>query len=182
MALMSVPLAMGTPISWAWMHRVHHRYTETPKDPHCHRHMGFWKALLCLKYVDMQDRRVSVRDVVRDPIMFWVHTHYFLLNALYGLGLLLFGGPEWLLAVYIVPAALHSFVVGFCLSIMSHSWGYQNYPDNDHSKNSWLCNILSVGEGWHNNHHTFPSQWNLQHRWWELDPTAMFIRLIKKRG
>lgn len=180
MAAMSVPLAMGTPLSWAWMHRVHHRYTETPKDPHCHRHMGYWRALFCLKDMDMRDRRVGMKDVANDKIMVWIHKYYFPLNLAYAAIILVLGGVDWLLAIFLIPAAMHSFLVGYCLSIMAHQWGYQNYPDKDNSKNSWLCNILTVGDGWHNNHHTFPGQWNFQHKWWELDPTAMFIRLIKK--
>lgn len=180
MGLMSVPLAMGTPISWAWLHRVHHRYTETPKDPHCHRHMGFWNALFCLKNLETEDRKAPMKDVLRDPIMSWIHEYYFPLHLLYASVIFLAGGLPWLLAVYIVPSALHAFMVGYGLSILAHQWGYQNYPDKDNSRNSWLCNIITVGDGWHNNHHNFPSEWNFQHKWWEFDPTALFIRMIKK--
>lgn len=80
LGLLSVPCTVGTPHSWAWIHRVHHRYTETPKDPHCHRHMGYWKSLWCLHYVETEDRRVAMRDILDTPSFMWIHRYYFHLH------------------------------------------------------------------------------------------------------
>lgn len=182
MGVLSVLCLTGSPISWAWIHRAHHRYSETPNDPHCHRHMGFWKALFCLYHVDHRGKRVAMKDVMSDPIMKLMDASYFYIHGAVAIGLLVFGGLEWLLAAYVLPAALHAILIAYVLGIFAHQWGYQNYECNDHSKNSVITHILTVGDGWHNNHHAYPGLYSFQHKWWELDPTAWFIWLIKRRG
>jgi stearoyl-CoA desaturase (delta-9 desaturase) len=64
------------------------------------------------------------------------------------------------------------------LTVIGHTHGYTNYTINDSSKNSWLANILSLGEGWHNNHHAQPWNHRQGHRWWEIDPPAWVIENI----
>lgn len=181
MALLSVPCSMGSPIDWAWIHRVHHRYSDTEKDPHSYRHMGFFKALVNLQSLETKNRRCSMKDVYSDAMMQWFHRYYFYIHATIASSLFAIGGLEWLIAAYILPASLHTFIVLWALGILAHQWGYQNYKDKDHSRNSFLCNFVTIGDGWHNNHHQYPGRWNTTIRWWEFDPTAWFIWCIKRR-
>ena len=64
----------------------------------------------------------------------------------------------------------------------SHIWGYRNYVTKDNSRNLWWVAAVSYGEGWHNNHHAYPSMANHGHRWWELDMTFWVIRGLECLG
>lgn len=182
MATLSVLCLTGSPISWAWIHRVHHKYSDEPKDPHCHRRMGYVKALFCLYHVEHEGRRVAMKDVINDPVAIWADKHYFHMHAIAAALLFLYGGVDLLLAAYVIPAGLHAILIAYVLGIFAHQWGYRNYETTDHSRNSLITHILTVGDGWHNNHHAHPGKYSFQHKWWELDPTAWYIWLIKKRG
>jgi stearoyl-CoA desaturase (delta-9 desaturase) len=182
MGILSVLCLTGSPISWAWIHRAHHRYSDTEKDPHCHRVVGHWKALFCLYHLEHDGRRVAMKDVLKDPIMVFMDRWYFYIHALAVVGLYVLGGLDLVLAGYVLPAALHAFLIAYVLGIFAHQWGYRNYETKDHSKNSLVTHILTVGDGWHNNHHAYPGRYSFQHKWWELDPTAWFIWVIKRRG
>jgi fatty-acid desaturase len=61
-------------------------------------------------------------------------------------------------------------------------FGYRNYETGEESRNNWLVALLSVGEGWHNNHHEDPSAASVQHRWWELDVSYYEIKLLEFMG
>ena len=70
----------------------------------------------------------------------------------------------------------------WAVNSISHLWGYRNYETGEGSKNNFLVGFLSNGEGWHNNHHAFPSAASHGHRWWELDVTFLTIRLLGHLG
>lgn len=182
MAILSVPCLIGSPISLAWVHRAHHKYSDKPKDPHSPHLMGQIRAFFCLHYLDTEGVRVSMKDVVRDPIAHWVNEYYFYLHAVIALIWFTIGGLDLLIAAYIIPATLHTIAVGYVLGIFAHQWGYRNFETKEYSKNSLITHILSVGDGWHNNHHAHPGKYSFQHKWWEFDPTAWYIWLIKKRS
>ena len=64
----------------------------------------------------------------------------------------------------------------------SHMWGYKNFASNDLATNCWWVALLSYGEGWHNNHHAFPSSARHGMKWWEIDFSYYFIRGLKAVG
>jgi stearoyl-CoA desaturase (delta-9 desaturase) len=66
------------------------------------------------------------------------------------------------------------------VTVIGHIHGYTNHQVNDSAKNSWIANIMSLGEGWHNNHHARPYQWKQGEKWWEIDPPSWFIKMVKK--
>ncbi len=72
--------------------------------------------------------------------------------------------------------------VTWLVNSASHMWGYKNYEIDDNSRNLWWVGLLAYGEGWHNNHHAFPSSARHGHRWWEIDVTYMEIRLLERLG
>ena len=86
--------------------------------------------------------------------------------------------PLLLIFGYAIPAVM----ILHCTSIIiviAHIHGYQNHKTGDESRNSWIANLATMGEGWHNNHHANSKAWNTQENWWEFDPPAWIIRLIK---
>lgn len=72
--------------------------------------------------------------------------------------------------------------ITWSVNSLAHMFGYQNYKTGEDSTNNWFVALLSVGEGWHNNHHEDPSSATMQHRWWELDVSYYEIKLLELVG
>jgi fatty-acid desaturase len=72
--------------------------------------------------------------------------------------------------------------ITWSVNSITHLFGYRNYATNENSRNNWLVALLTVGEGWHNNHHEDPASASVQHRWWEIDITYYEIKLLEKLG
>jgi stearoyl-CoA desaturase (delta-9 desaturase) len=72
--------------------------------------------------------------------------------------------------------------ITWSVNSLSHMFGYRNYQTGEDSRNNWLVALLTVGEGWHNNHHEDPSAASVQHRWWEWDISFYEIKLLQLLG
>lgn len=181
MGFLSVFVMVGSPLSWAFIHRAHHKYEDTTLDPHCPTHMGKIKSFFCLAYFDVfrqRESRVSIKDIFKHPVLsffneFWavllVATHLLVVGLL---------GFEIYAALILVPAFLHTLIVYYFLIIHLHTLGYRAHH-NTTATNSWLVNFLSLGEGLHNNHHYKPMRWNTSMSDRQKDPVAWFINKIK---
>jgi fatty-acid desaturase len=77
-------------------------------------------------------------------------------------------------------------IFGYALPVVFafHGYGILNVLGHKGAKpnNSWIANILTAGEGWHSNHHRRANSYEIGQRWWQIDPTKWFIRLIKLDG
>jgi stearoyl-CoA desaturase (delta-9 desaturase) len=91
----------------------------------------------------------------------------------FGVSLFVWGALVRTVAVWHITWSVNS---------LSHIFGYKNHDTDDHSTNNWLVALLTVGEGWHNNHHHDPASASNQHRWWEFDITYYEIKLLEKLG
>ena len=65
----------------------------------------------------------------------------------------------------------------FCINSLAHVVGRQRYVTGDQSRNNWLLALLTMGEGWHNNHHAYQASVRQGFRWWEYDPTYYMLRV-----
>lgn len=167
----------GSIIGWVHVHREHHAFSDTAKDPHSPNING-WKVFFphLLNYGEKINKSL-VRDIF-NRTQLNINKYYILLLllwigllALIDLRLAYFG---WIVPIAITQLVLNSFIY------FGHSYGYTNHIHRDNSKNLWPFGILLWGEGWHNNHHKNPSKWNMQEQWWEIDLIAPVIRMIKK--
>lgn len=135
----------GTAISWVAVHRAHHAYADTEKDPHNPVHRGmFWCHFLSMF------AKVEVKFAVhllRDKFYEIQHKHYFTINAAYALAVFLIGGPMALVYAWLVPAAI-LWNAGSAIVSISHRKGY---PQADS-----LLYFLTWGEGYHDTHHSSP--------------------------
>lgn len=189
LSILSVYATVGSTITWVALHRFHHVTAEKPNDPHSPYvgrgegetlRFSYWQAFkswVGLWDVDHIPPRFAIK-LIHDPFHTWMHKNYFKIIGI--TALVLFIVDPWLaLFVYFIPAclALHSTSV---ISVIAHIHGYKTHKINDESRNSWLCSLLTLGEGWHNNHHAHPGNYTTQEKWWELDPLGWFIWLIKK--
>jgi stearoyl-CoA desaturase (delta-9 desaturase) len=177
MAIIGTFATLGSIISWVAVHRYHHVHADSDKDPHSPRHIGWWRAYT----YDWKRAEISkkfIKDVVRDPVVVFLHKNYFTVIFSYVILLLLIN-PWLVVFAYCIPATgcLNGVAA---VTVIAHIKGYETYKTNDTAKNCWIANIMSLGEGWHNNHHAHPNQWQQGEQWWEIDPPSWFIRMVKK--
>jgi len=168
----SIPTSLGSPAMWCSIHRMHHTYSDTDKDPHNPAYgklktwFGIWRPLTIHK-------RFIVPFLTSKELKF-IHNNYFLISFLI---LIVLSIIDIRLAgmLYALPA-VGCFHGAQSIGVLPHWWGYRRYEVNDKSHNNWLASILALGEGWHNNHHANPGRWYQGEVWWEFDPPAFIIK------
>jgi stearoyl-CoA desaturase (delta-9 desaturase) len=178
----------GGPLQWVAVHRMHHRHSDAPGDPHSPRDGIWWAHLLWwMPHVPELDDRSRygryITDLLRDPVhRFLQRWHILLPLTLAGL-LFVLGqhwdgvGLSWLVwGIFVRTTLLYH--ATWLVNSATHLWGYRSHDTRDRSTNLWWVALLSLGEGWHNNHHAFPRSARHGLRWWELDLTYCLIRLL----
>lgn len=192
--------AQGPVMRWCATHRRHHQTSDHDGDPHSpHLHgssilavtRGMWHAHVSWMFErDKPDMAHSVADLLADPVLLRVDHLYWLWVAL---GILLPGAFVGLWTGTwqgVFSGILWGGFVRICLmqhvtwSINSvcHVWGSRPFQTSDHSANNWICAVLALGEGWHNNHHAFPTSARQGLRWWQFDSSWLIIRAMKAMG
>lgn len=186
-AIASTLSTQGSIAWWVDMHRIHHAYTDTEKDPISPVAIGAWRSFFCLQDRD-EIKRIRPRAVVkelRDPAVKFCHDWYWFIIAIYCAILYVFGGWTYILNAYFLPVFLVRFNFGIN-NVFGHgafpSLGYRNYETKDNSCNGILINAFSgfglLGEALHNNHHGNPGAWDLRLKWYEIDFTATAIKYL----
>lgn len=178
-SVVGVITTLGSPIAWVATHRQHHRAADTPQDPHSPTQIGVLRTCLGLWPKIKYDAKL-IRDMRQDQFQRSLHRNYLWIITGVALVLFVLGGWKAVVFCYCLPASLclHS---ASALNVIAHMHGYQSHACNNQSRNSWIANIITLGEGWHNNHHARPWAWNNQERWWEWDIPALVIRIIKTK-
>jgi|GEM_PF-1386449 stearoyl-CoA desaturase (delta-9 desaturase) len=145
LALSTIGLS-GSALAWAATHRTHHRFSDTEKDPHSPKHIGYFKTYW-YSSADATSLRY-VPDLLRKKAFLFQHRYYFQINLVYHL-IVLFTMPFYVYwAICIVPGFVMWFT-GSVTNCLSH--------DIRGPRNNALLGIAMAGEGWHKNHHTDPS-------------------------
>jgi fatty-acid desaturase len=177
-SLIGVITVVGSPLAWVAVHRQHHRITDKPGDPHSPILLGNFRAWFGFWKMPKLDLKL-VRDLRENQFQRSLHKNYLLIISAW-ISLLLIVNPWLVIYAFAIPACLclHS---TSAIIVIAHRHGYRPYPEvKDHSRNSWIANLITLGEGWHNTHHAKPYAWNNQEQWWEFDLPAYIIKFIKK--
>ena len=169
---------VGTVIGWVGLHRYHHAHSDTPEDPHDPHEIGYWNAWV-YNWKPSKFTKKWIRMELQDPLTQFLHRHYFKVIFAY-IAILALINPWLVVWCYCLPAC-GSYHGISAVTVIGHIHGYTNHEVKDTSKNSWLASILSLGEGWHNNHHAHPYNYRQGEKWWELDPSAWIIKNIISR-
>lgn len=177
LSLLGSLTAMGSPLAWVAVHRQHHRYSDTSLDPHSPHKLGILKAWLGF-WGDIKIDLRNCKDLRQNKFHRFVHKNYIFIQGVY-IFALAWIDPLLVIYVYAIPAVLIFHSAG-AFDVIAHMHGYRTYDTNDKSKNSWIANIITMGEGWHNNHHAKPWNWSNWEKWWEVDVSSLIIRIIKK--
>jgi stearoyl-CoA desaturase (delta-9 desaturase) len=174
------------PLWWAGNHVYHHRFADRAGDPHSPRRVGFYRAhvgwfLDDVRYDEVDPQNPVVREFSAYPEMRWLDRFYGLPPAALALGLFLAGGWPWLVWGFCVPTVTLAHAT-FAINTVNHLWGSRRFATPDESRNNAWTALVTLGEGWHNNHHRFPRAARNGIYWWELDPTWWAIRLLAALG
>lgn len=178
LSVIGVITTVGSPLAWVAVHRHHHRAAETPNDVHSPYQLGWWRAWFGFWNYSGIELKL-IRDLRKDDFQKWCHKNYFKIIIAYCL-ILAAINPWLVIFAYAIPASLclHS---SSAIIVIAHMHGYKNHElKNDQARNSWIANLITMGEGWHNNHHARPYAWSNWERWWEWDIPSLVIRAIKR--
>jgi stearoyl-CoA desaturase (delta-9 desaturase) len=163
---------------WAAHHRDHHRYSDGPGDIHSPNE-GFWWAhvgwILSPRYDAYDPQRVA--DFGRYPELRWLDRHHWVPTVAYGAAIWAVGGFGAFVWGYLV-ATVALYHATFAINSVAHVWGTRPFPTRDDSRNNFWLALLTLGEGWHNNHHHCRSSCRQGVRWWEVDLTYAGLRLL----
>ena len=169
-ALFLLTISMtGTTPSWCAIHREHHRYADTDKDPHSPDYKPWWRLVF---FQNMTPDLAYSKDIMQDPLHRWFTMHYWKI-AFSWLVLLAIVNPTYCI-FWIAVIGLHRFLMNL-LNVVGHS----NFkPVN----NIPLAYFYLQGETWHANHHYSQKDWRFGHKWWEIDLGKNLIQLYTKLG
>ena len=183
------------PLWWAAHHRHHHKHADTEKDSHSPRD-GFLRShtLWFLNKKNFATNEDRVKDLVKYKELRWLDRYDIVPPIIYAFLVLMvgtyiehvhpeLGATKWQILIwgYFVSTVVLSHVT-FLINSLAHVWGFRSFETNDDSRNNPLLALLTLGEGWHNNHHQFPSSVKHGLRWWELDISYYLLFMMEKLG
>ena len=161
---------------WASHHRNHHRYSDTELDLHSPQ-KGFWWShvgwILCDKNNAWDED--GIRDFAKFPELRFLTKHDWIPPWTAGVAAYLIGGWSGLVFGFLGSTVLlwHS---TFFINSLAHVMGRRRYATTDTSRNSALLAVLTMGEGWHNNHHYYQASCRQGFYWWEWDPSYYVLK------
>ncbi|CAL8128680.1 unnamed protein product [Orchesella dallaii] len=172
---------------WCLDHRLHHKFTDTNKDPHNSKR-GFWFShvgwLILPKHPDLvkELKGFDVSDLDNDPVVRFQSKWFWPLTLIFFLGLPIISQKLiWPEMTYLQCFAsnMRRFVFSehftYCVNSVAHLWGDRPYDENISATQSPLVAFLTVGEGWHNFHHTFPWDYRTSEFGWKINVSTIFI-------
>lgn len=190
----------GTIMQWVADHRMHHQHSDKEGDPHSpnlddrgilgmfrglwHAHMGWFftpSGPDMMKYVGDLRKSKLIR-VISALFPLWVAVGLIIPAVIGGLISMSWSGAVlglvWggLVRIFLVHH------VTWSINSVCHIWGSRPYETTDLSRNNFIFGILAFGEGWHNNHHAFPTSAKHGLRWWQIDTSYYAIRILSMFG
>ncbi|MEZ5315885.1 MAG: fatty acid desaturase [Vicinamibacterales bacterium] len=168
---------------WAAHHRDHHLHSDRRTDLHSPVHEGFWWShlgwILSDEYEAYDPKRIA--DFSRYPELRWLDRWHLVPTVAYAVGIFLVGG--WFAFVWgFVAATVLLYHGTFLINSLAHIWGSRRFATPDESRNNFALALVTLGEGWHNNHHHFMSSVRQGIRWWEIDVTYYVIVVLSWVG
>ena len=182
MAFGGTSAAQKGPLWWASHHRDHHRYSDTERDVHSPQR-GFWWShvgwILVDTYAETDMDKIS--DFAKYPELRFLNKFDWIAPWTLAIACWLIGSWEGLVVGFFTSTVLlwHS---TFFINSLAHVFGRRRYATEDTSRNSALLAVLTMGEGWHNNHHYYPASARQGFHWWEWDPSFYILKALSWVG
>lgn len=196
MAVLGCTAGQRGPLWWAGHHREHHATADTNADPHSPSHRGMWFShtlwFLTRGSFALQEKRV--RDWLRFPELRMLERIDWLPFVLLGAGCYALGdwlsrtapglgtnGPQMLVWGFFISTVL-LYHATYSINSLAHRFGSRRFDTRDDSRNNvWLA-LLTLGEGWHNNHHRFPAAARQGFFRGEIDISYLALRMLAALG
>jgi stearoyl-CoA desaturase (Delta-9 desaturase) len=164
---------------WSAKHRHHHKFSDLPGDVHSPKQNGFWWS-----HIGWSTSETScgadyskVPDLTRYPELRFLDSLKHWPAIALAVVLLAVGGWHALVWGFFASTVLlwHG---TFTINSLSHIVGRRRYPTTDTSRNNWALALITLGEGWHNNHHHYMSSANQGFRWYEIDISYYILKAL----
>ncbi len=166
---------------WAAHHRHHHKWSDTPKDIHSPIQDGFWWSHIgWILSGQFDETNLSlIPDFAKFPELRWLDRNQYAPVLVYALATWAFFGWTGLFWGFFLSTVFlwHG---TFCINSLTHVFGRRVFPTGDTSRNSFLLALVTMGEGWHNNHHYYPSSAAQGFLWWQIDPSYYLLWLLAR--
>lgn len=192
LGLLGTAASQQGPLWWAAHHRHHHMYSDKPKDIHSPTLRGFWWShlgwILCKKYE--RTNYAMIKDFAAYPEIRWLNDNHLVVSVLYAVFCFSVGfvsgkffpesgisGLQFLFWGYFL-ATVFVYHATFSINSIAHVWGTRRFDISDTSRNNFFLALLTLGEGWHNNHHRFPQAARQGLKWWEIDISHGTLRVL----
>lgn len=182
-ALIGASAVQRGPLWWAAHHRKHHRHSDTELDAHSPRHHGFWWAHMgwITSPSNFATDLEAVPDLAKYPELRFLDRFDILVPVLLAVTLFLVGGGQLLVWGFFISTVFLFHGTSF-INSLAHVMGRRRYVTGDDSRNSFILAVITLGEGWHNNHHKYPGAARQGFFWWELDLTYYGLKLLSWLG
>lgn len=195
-ALLGNMSAQRGPLWWAAHHRAHHQHSDTEEDLHSPVQRGFWWSHMGWFTCDASFRTQlhRIKDFARFPELRFLDRYDSLAPLLLIVLLFVSGEALAVWAPQLETSGLQLVVWGFVISTvflfhatvtinsLGHIWGSRRFNTKDHSRNNALLALLTLGEGWHNNHHRWAVSARQGFYWWEIDISYMVLKAMSWIG
>ncbi len=194
-ALLGASCVQRGALWWAAHHRHHHRFSDTEEDLHSPR-KGFIRShigWICTNKA-FRTRYELVQDFAKYKELMFLDRYDTLVPIITALSIYFLGvGLEAFFPV-LGTNGLQLLIWGFFISStvlfhgtvtinsLSHVWGKRRFKTNDDSRNNFILSLITLGEGWHNNHHYYPGTARQGFYWWELDITFYGLKFLEFLG
>jgi stearoyl-CoA desaturase (Delta-9 desaturase) len=183
LAFLAQSSAQSSVLWWAAKHRQHHRYSDTAQDTHSPGRQGLIYSHVGWIF-DRKNRTTdltAIDDLARYPELRWLHRFELVPALLIAAFCFLLAGWPGVVVGFLWSTVL-LYHATFCINSLAHRRGKRRYVTGDDSRNNWILALLTMGEGWHNNHHAYQRSVRQGFRWWEIDPTYYILRALSWTG
>ncbi len=195
-AVLGASAVQRGPIWWAANHRHHHAHSDLNEDIHSPLQHGFWFSHMgwFLTPAGATSDQKFVRDLLKYPELRWLDRYDVAVPVLMGFGMFLLGvllenvapglgTTGWQMLVWgFVISTIVCYHGTYTINSLSHVFGRQRYRTGDTSRNNWFLALVTLGEGWHNNHHYYPNSARQGFYWWEIDITYYVLKVLSWLG
>jgi len=168
---------------WAAHHRLHHKNSDLPTDIHSPIQDGFWWShvgwILSDQYSETEWDQIP--DLAKYPELRWLNRYPHLASVSYAVLFFIIGGWGALIWGFVISTVLlwHG---TFTINSLSHVYGSVRYRTTDTSRNNFWLALITLGEGWHNNHHCYMSSTRQGFYWWEIDMSYLTLKGLSALG
>lgn len=164
---------------WAAHHRAHHLYSDTERDLHSVKQAGFWHAHAGWFFTDESDATdlKRIQDFAKYPELVWLNKYWLAPPTVTAILVFLLFGWSGLFVGFFLSLVL-TWHGTYFINSLCHVWGNRRFDTRDTSRNNFFLALITLGEGWHNNHHHYMNSCRQGFYWWEVDITYYVLRAL----